>query len=128
MPKKKPQWLNVNHWGWNKSLAVTYSRMEKLHTTIGAKQFHFRVRDGIGWFPLAMAARQIFSACGAVASCKSQVARGFSLVTCYLLLVTAVVRPQFGKLLKTLSMLLTNPPLQTAWVLYGQASRSISTG
>ena len=28
------------------------------HTIIGAKQFHFRVRDGIGWFPLANAARQ----------------------------------------------------------------------
>jgi hypothetical protein len=28
------------------------------HTIIGAEQFHFRVREGIGWFPLAMAARQ----------------------------------------------------------------------
>ena len=28
------------------------------HTTIGAERFHFRVRDGIGWFPFAMAARQ----------------------------------------------------------------------
>ena len=25
---------------------------------IGAERFHFRVRNGIGWFPLAMAARQ----------------------------------------------------------------------
>jgi hypothetical protein len=32
--------------------------MGKPHTIIGAKQFHFRVRDGIGWFPLANAARQ----------------------------------------------------------------------
>jgi len=31
-----------------KSLAVTYSRTGKPRTTIGAKQFHFRVRDGIG--------------------------------------------------------------------------------
>ena len=30
----------------------------KPHTIIGAKQFHFRVRDGIGWYPLAIAARQ----------------------------------------------------------------------
>lgn len=28
------------------------------HTTIGAELFHFRVRDGNGWFQLAMAARQ----------------------------------------------------------------------
>ena len=41
-----------------KSLAVTYSRTGKPRTTIGAKQFHFRVRYGIGWFPLAIAARQ----------------------------------------------------------------------
>ena len=40
------------------SLAVTYSGMPKRHTTIGAERLHFRVRNGIGWFPLAMAARQ----------------------------------------------------------------------
>src|SRR5579872_5981646 len=39
-------------------LAVTYSGMPERHTTIGAERFHFRVRNGIGWFPLAMAARQ----------------------------------------------------------------------
>ena len=32
--------------------------MGRPHTIIGAKQFHFRVRDGIGWYPLAIAARQ----------------------------------------------------------------------
>jgi len=36
------------------SLAVTYSCMAKDHTTIGAGRFHFRVRCGIGWFPLAI--------------------------------------------------------------------------
>jgi hypothetical protein len=41
-----------------KSLAVTYFHMGRPHTIIGAEQFHFRVRDGIGWFPLAKAARQ----------------------------------------------------------------------
>ena len=41
-----------------KSLAVTYSCMPKGHTTIGAEHFHFRVRNGIGWFLLAIAARQ----------------------------------------------------------------------
>ena len=35
-----------------RSLAVTYSCMAKDHTTIGAERFHFRVRKGIGWFPL----------------------------------------------------------------------------
>ena len=42
-----------------KSLAVSYSHMGRPHTTIGAERFHFRVRKGIGWFPLAIAARQI---------------------------------------------------------------------
>ncbi len=28
------------------------------HTTIGAGAFHFRVRDGIGWYHTAIAARQ----------------------------------------------------------------------
>jgi hypothetical protein len=39
-------------------LAVTYSHMGRPHTTIGAGRFHFRVRNGIGWFPPAIAARQ----------------------------------------------------------------------
>ncbi len=32
--------------------------MGRPHTTIGAEHFHFRVRNGIGWFLLAIAARQ----------------------------------------------------------------------
>ena len=40
-----------------KYLAVPYFRMGKPHTIIGAKRFHYRVRDGIGWFPLAIAAK-----------------------------------------------------------------------
>ena len=40
-----------------KALAVTYSRM-RMHTTIGACAFHFRVRDGIGWFHAAMFTRE----------------------------------------------------------------------
>ncbi len=46
-----------------KCLAVTYSCMPAGHTTIGAERFHFRVRKGIGWFPLAKAARQTGSRC-----------------------------------------------------------------
>ena len=37
-------------------LAMTYSRM-RMHTTIGAGAFHFRVRDGIGWDHTAMVAK-----------------------------------------------------------------------
>ncbi len=37
---------------------MTYFRIDKVDTSIGAERFHFRVRKGIGWFPLAMAARQ----------------------------------------------------------------------
>lgn len=36
---------------------MTYSRM-RMHTTIGAGSFHFRVREGIGWYQTAMAARE----------------------------------------------------------------------
>ena len=36
---------------------MTYSRM-RLHTTIGAAAFHFRVRDGIGWCHSAMFTRE----------------------------------------------------------------------
>ncbi len=32
--------------------------MRTSHTIIGAKRFHFRVRDGIGWFTLAMFTKQ----------------------------------------------------------------------
>ncbi len=36
---------------------MTYFHMET-HTIIGAEQFHFWVRDGFRWFPLAIVARQ----------------------------------------------------------------------
>jgi hypothetical protein len=55
--KKKPRHRVIPGFSI-KSLAVTYFHMGKPHTIIGAEQFHFRVRDGIGWFPLAKAARQ----------------------------------------------------------------------
>ena len=32
--------------------------MANCHTIIGAKRFHFRVRDGIGWFTFAMVTKQ----------------------------------------------------------------------
>src|SRR6185503_310663 len=35
--------------------------MPEGHTTIGAERFHFRVRNGIGWFALAIATRRTVS-------------------------------------------------------------------
>ena len=37
---------------------MSYSHMGRPHTTIGAEQFHFRVRDGIGWVTFAMVTKQ----------------------------------------------------------------------
>ena len=54
--KKKPKSL-VLGFGF-KRLAIPYFRMANCHTIIGAKRFHFRVRDGIGWFTLAMVTKQ----------------------------------------------------------------------
>ena len=54
----KTPWLFPTKGLQNKCLAVTYFHMGRPHTIIGAERFHFRVRDGIGWFPLAIAARQ----------------------------------------------------------------------
>ncbi len=39
-------------------LAIPYFRMANCHTIIGTKRFHFRVRDGVGWFTLAMVTKQ----------------------------------------------------------------------
>ena len=38
-------------------LATTYSHVAFRYTTIGAAMFHFRVRDGNGWFHYAMVTR-----------------------------------------------------------------------
>ncbi len=43
---------------WIKRLAIPYFHMATCHTIIGAKRFHYRVRDGIGWFTLAMFTKQ----------------------------------------------------------------------
>ena len=45
---------------WIRSLTMTYSHMGRPHTTIGAKSFHFWVRDGIRWFQLAMVVKQFW--------------------------------------------------------------------
>lgn len=51
-------------------LAMTYFHMATCHTIIGAKRFHFRVRDGIGWFTLAMFTKQ-FGVVGSAVQCLS---------------------------------------------------------
>ena len=39
-------------------LAVSYFHMGRPHTIVGAERLHYRVRDGVGWFPLAIATKQ----------------------------------------------------------------------
>ncbi len=73
--------------------------MGRPHTTIGAERFHFRVRKGIGWFPLAIAARQTFIA---FSNLKNSDVKKVSHAVAY--------------------------THQSALVLYGQAARAISTG
>ena len=41
-------------------LATTYSHRTYRPTTIGAEAFHFRVRNGTGWFHLALVTRGQF--------------------------------------------------------------------
>ena len=93
-----------------KSLAVTYSCMTKGHTTIGAGRFHFRVRNGIGWFPLAIAARQTGS---------RTLSRGDEFESGMTQRVAFEAIPADS---------VQWPMIQADWVLYGQASRAISTG
>ena len=57
-PKPKSPCSNAAGALWFRSLAMTYSHMGKPHTTIGDVTFHFRVRDGVGWFHYSMVARQ----------------------------------------------------------------------
>jgi hypothetical protein len=111
-----------------KSLAVTYFHMGKPHTIIGAEQFHFRVRDGIGWFPLAKAARQtVWKETGDDPDFQKInrdtviLLHGKSGSVPYFLFLNSVSCIRYG-------MSLSSTKTPTAWVLYGQASRAISTG
>ena len=55
--KKKPRERELSGFGI-KRLAIPYFRTTTCRTIIGAKRVHFRVRDGIGWFTLAMVTKQ----------------------------------------------------------------------
>jgi hypothetical protein len=45
-------------WAWVWRLAIPYFRTASCRTIIGARRFHFRVRDGSGWFTPAMVTKQ----------------------------------------------------------------------
>ena len=53
--KKAQHFVVAKCWAYN--LATTYSHRAYRPTTIGAKVFHFRVRNGTGWFHFAMVTR-----------------------------------------------------------------------
>ena len=55
--KKKPGGLGSPR-ACVRRLAIPYFRTANCRTIIGAKRFHFRVRDGVGWFTLAMVTKQ----------------------------------------------------------------------
>ena len=79
--EKNPHQLAPMRVSFFKSLAVTYFHIDKVDTSIGAERFHFRVRKGIGWFPLAMAARQT-GRCGGW-SCPAPAANSYNLFRCW---------------------------------------------
>ena len=54
--QKKAQGLRP--WAGVWRLAIPYFRTAKCRTIIGAGRFHFRVRDGSGWFTPAMVTKQ----------------------------------------------------------------------
>ena len=54
---KNPGTLSSPGFSFEDGVAVTYFRMRKLHTIIGANPFHGPVRDGKAWVQAAMAAR-----------------------------------------------------------------------
>ena len=91
------------------------------HTIIGAEQFHFRVRDGIGWFPLAIAARQIGYVCRLFLFMK--VTWFFSRGTSINKRHTKIREVKAGIwVMPALSVFqMGYPTEQTTWVLYGQA-------
>ena len=106
--------------------------MGKPQTIIGAERFHFRVRDGIGWFPLAMAARQAGGEKGdalifllAAFRTKPKTRRKIS-ASPSSLIRECCKNVSIGEDVSQSTLNLHSN--EAAWVLYGQASRSISTG
>ena len=111
---------------------MTYSGMPEGHTTIGAERFHFRVRNGIGWFPLAIAARQTFRVRSSRACARLHrspiwfVFRSNAFVA--FTMIETLVATAYGCCSKSTPshQSITCGPNHLR--LYGQASRAISTG
>ena len=105
---------------------MTYSCM-LMHTTIGACAFHFRVRDGIGWFHTAIVTRE------RVEGRRSQID---SSRNCAHALVGLPQNEPESARHRRISWDVANLWLECRRVvecqghlrLYGQASRAISTG
>ncbi len=124
-------------------LAIPYFRMANCHTIIGAKRFHFRVRDGIGWFTLAMVTKQTGVVGASPHRLRAAQVGQFALPLCcthgnlydFCPLAPAPptapgqVTPGFGPSGRPPCACLCPACVthQAYWVLYGQASRAIST-
>ncbi len=123
--KEKPQSIARLGFCFIQCLAMTYSHMGKPHTTIGDVSFHFRVRDGIGWFQHSMVTRQNWFE---VRRFRRPSGIRFNL-SCFLLLA-AHSRHVYGLSPRMECMLnnVWNVVSKIALALYGQASRVISTG
>ncbi len=121
--QQKPRSISQPGFCFIQCLAMTYSHMGKPHTTIGDVSFHFRVRDGIGWFQHSMVTRQNWSL---VSRNKFQ---DKSMESKSLLQAASFILAQHSRawLLETCLLTLVSS-FQIALALYGQASRVISTG
>ena len=84
---------------WIRRLAIPYFHMANCHTIIGAKRFHFRVRDGFGWFTLAMVTKQF----GVQAEVLFFRFRSVSLPSASFLLCLLVLRPTLRRASPSLS-------------------------
>ena len=92
--------------------------MGRPHTTIGAERFHFRVRKGIGWYPLAIAARKTGIAYSFRALSNLEISDNLRFGT----------YPEAFHVAYNFSSHYMSHTSQNALALYDQASRAISTG
>ena len=114
-------------WVLIKSLAISYFHMANCHTIIGAKRFHCRVRDGIGWATLAMFTKQTGSA-GFFILWPTSIGNLYTFFTSCSLASSDRLSDLFLAFRLSFDSPLFLNSHQTHWVLYGQASRAISTG
>ena len=108
------------------TLAVTYSGMPARHTTIGAEHFHFRVRNGIGWFLLAIAARETGSRFVGPVLPPAPRASNSARFVFQRLSRSTINESLMSPLVAKLHYIILSRTDRLR--LYGQASRAISTG